>query len=466
MRSLYSYGGAEVFPVVTVKSYFYFVHVIANLCLLIFGWSPIAVFAADSCHQAFKSIPSDPYVQLAKRKGILKSEAETVRRVEQFALKKAKARDALEQWFVRISQTADSGDATVTDYAALAYLYRTGFFKGTRDREMALKETLFKVRESVTGETATEQNFASHLPMKYRRQLEAPLQLFYNASFREAPLERNGPHRRREVLGSYIPSLRTDIFSLVATLSLAGLAFHLTGAPYIAALLTGAALTSVSEFVFHRYGAHASEHIVDNRFLGPYIRSMQYNHTRIHHGITHRDYVKMFSSAEHHQKVDALILKQKGALFLKRMKENNYGVDLTLREHIGLVLPVIAITSTVSYLLGLDALQFALMTAPTLAYPIGVSWVHKYMHLPVDKVAEQLEEKPLTRFFIQSRYAALIARVHHVHHSHYDVNLNLLYLASDLVFGRIRLPMMEDLAELREEGGIGLDWGPDLFKTQ
>lgn len=432
-------------------------------CLLICSTYITKNTFAQSSTLTCKSLFSDPYDSLKKK--LPRKEIETLRSIEEIALGKGeflvRARSLLERLEVRLEKYDHS--PSIVDYASLAYLFKTNILE-TLGLNQRLKILLSKSYEKITGQVPSEKSIGRPLPKKYIKSLQPEVQIFYNASFR------HGSQSYKEYL-SYIKASDYVIFAAISILAMTATAFHNLGGKYIAAAMAGLAITSFAEYAFHRYGAHASQGLRNLPVIGRLFKEIQFNHSIVHHGVTYKKYTEQFNSPSHKSDVDNFIeqkIEQHG--FGEKYKPNlveksEYGLILSKKDYLSLVVPISSLTALTGYFLGFDPVMLTLVTVPTFFYPAGVNFVHRYMHLPRQKILEKTSNRAILRKLLDSRYGTLMAQIHYIHHKKVGTNFNLLYPFADIILGTMRLPNLKDLAEMRRQDGLGLTWG-DLKKSQ
>ncbi len=413
-----------------------------------------------------KSLFLDPYSSLSKK--IPKSDVETIRRTEEIALGEGEFVTRAKLLLTKLENFEfknSNQSSLIVNYASLTYLLKINILKPFKLNEK-IKDLLSIHYEKITGQFLSRENAGKPIPKKHLKSLRPEALTFYNASLR------HGPQSYKEYFRSYVPQVRDYvILTTISTLALTGMAFHNLGGKYLAAAMTGLAITSFAEYAFHRYGAHASQKLRDLPIIGQLLKGMHFNHSIVHHGVTYKKYTAQFDDLNHKLHVDNFIHgKVKQNNFGERyqtnlVKKSAYGLVLSKKDYFNLVAPVSSLTALIGYFLGFDPIMLTLSTVPTFFYPVGVNFVHKYMHLPRQQVLEKTQNKIVLRKLLNSRYGNLMAQIHYVHHKKVRTNFNLLYPLADIIFGTMKLPDLKELAEIRRQDGLGLPWS-DSQKPQ
>ena len=86
-----------------------------------------------------------------------------------------------------------------------------------------------------------------------------------------------------------------------------------------------------------------------------------------------------------------------------------------------------------------------------MAFIPAVKILHEYMHKPRAQALTQANL--MLRWFLKTRYFAMVARQHFVHHEAPNSNYNFMP-GGDIFFGTLRKPTVEELLRLRELDAI------------
>ncbi len=423
----------------------------------------VCLSVSSQAHTPKTNACSSLLIRANLKNRITPAEAEVINALETAVLKpkefEQRSVDLLDRFDTLLSDP--NFTPSIAHHAAMSHLYLTGILK-TVDLHESLKDLLIQVTTRITGTKPRPDQIGKPLKRKYLKNVKPDILVFYNASFRDVE-GRGNADSWSEIFRSF-NSTNHITFSLTLT-ALTATAFYNLGSEYIAAALMGLLITTVSEYVFHRVASHADPKLFKLPLIGRLIRRIQFNHDVIHHGVTFNNYVTQFDSQEHKDKVDNFIDKvadreDRSEFYKYNLRVNNrYGLVLNTLDYLSMVLPVAVPTALVSYFLGFDHLTTVLVSTPSLFYPLGVNLTHTYNHTARTEIKSDTKNRPLLRRFLKTRFVALMAQVHYVHHEKPKTNFNLFFLFADAVMGTLKLPTLKDIAEIRDFDGLGTTWG-------
>ena len=300
-----------------------------------------------------------------------------------------------------------------TEHAALVALYHNLVFTPAKhELHQSLKALLISSHQKITGQKDNTIDICcQRLPSKSVKHLSSEARLFYEAVYRK-----EAPHvhsHLRDILRAYGPGKKGFLMIALCLVFLAVFCVRSHSTIYVIAPVLGLFLTSYLEYIFHRYGTHSKALVksFEGYWLGERFHYLFSNHSIVHHGktYTHRSYTQRFKSEQHKHEVDALIFKMGGQEYFNDLSQNGYGMNLLLKEYLGLVLPVLPLSIILAWALGFDLLTGSLFLAPSLFYPSGVSFVHHYLHMTLPEVEHATKKKPFIRWLLSTRYGALMA---------------------------------------------------------
>lgn len=380
--------------------------------------------------------------------------------LEQITLKPREAKQEVLSWHVRLKQRQVSGHPlSVLEHTTLVFAFRSGLLKATEVDEAATAEitaTLERSWRELTG--AVPSDLFGRLPRSVLRGETREIRQFHAAAFQNLP-----PKRAAEevALGQDFVWEYRDFLMAAGTLALG---FSHTGSQVLAGTVLGYAMASFFEYGLHGGISHGSAKF--DRFMQriggaveKMYREFRYSHEVIHHAKTFRTgHEVQFASEKEKQELDLLLAGMGSAG--KSIVAGRYSLTLApggTLQAILVTLPfsvaITAVVHTVATKIGLhpNAVFDVLSVMGSWLFIPASRNFHQYAHMKREDALATA--RPLMRWFLTTRYAAMMSRVHFGHHRGRGGNYNFLF-GADPFFGTLRKPTMRQMLEMRKRGLI------------
>jgi len=300
----------------------------------------------------------------------------------------------------------------------------------------------------LVGIQPVQNNEYWRLPKKVLRKVSREEAIFHQA------LYHSGVHRFigsiRIILADYIVK-RRDILYLLALIT----ALYVPAAfTVLVGLCLGYIFSSITEFVIHRYVAHAvnqkKEKFSSLGKLGHYMTLLYTEHS-VHHGSVTRNYTEIFAPEDvdktgdyakrdaRKKQVEEWVLKQGGEPLLKSVQKSLYGLTSSnlLRTHLFFVPSAIILAFLSHEVVQAIGLQPGLVFDASV-FILSLIWIanstlyHVYLHMPREVGLKKAN--PLLRWYLKTRLSNFIAQSHRTHHTMRGrVNQNLTPFADYFV---------------------------------
>lgn len=176
--------------------------------------------------------------------------------------------------------------------------------------------------------------------------------------------------------------------------------------------------------------------------IGRSARDIAFSHGKVHH-----------QNLDEKEKLDSE-LSALGAVG-EKIKKVRYGLTVGVDAVLYSLAFTMPVHATLIWTLGLSPLAAAVLFAPSLLFPLASRYFHPFVH---DRQSEALAEaNPFWKWFLQTRYAEMMARLHYGHHKGRGGNYNLIF-GADWLMGQLRKPNLEQILRMQKEELIGAFW--------
>jgi len=342
--------------------------------------------------------------------------------------------EKLKRWLSQIENRQIDGDPmTVMEYTTILFRLQQQQRKQlcSLDLLTRLEDCRAKGYTDLVGIQPVQNNENWRLPRKVLRKASREEAIFHQA------LYHSGVHRLigsiRIILADYIAK-RRDILYLLALIT----ALYVPAAfTVLVGLSLGYVFASITEFVIHRYVAHAvnqkKEAFSTYGKIGHYMTLLYTEHS-VHHGSVTRHYTEIFAPEDidktrdydkrdaRKKQVEEWVLKQGGEPLLKSVQKSLYGLTSSnlLRTHLFFVPGAIILTFLSHLAVQAIGLQPGLVFDASVLL-LSLVWVanstlyHVYLHMP--REAGLKKANPLLRWYLKTRLSNFIARSHRTHHT-------------------------------------------------
>jgi hypothetical protein len=239
-------------------------------------------------------------------------------------------------------------------------------------------------------------------------------------------------------------------------------AAHVAGVPgadMAAGLFAGYTISSLEEYLTHRFMLHAPKLQSFWRRVG--LRNAFFIHSGVHHGMFGS---RRYSTATNEEWSSAVrtsdgdpVIEKRDALAARHgitpetLHSNLYGMSMNADEVRTASLAAIGTASVTGATLGLGvvgtgaAIALAPLTAQT------TKRMHPFLHMPVDDAMRAAG--PLMRRVMKTPYWRLVSQLHYQHHlSPTEQNFSLFLPGPDHLFGTLRRPSVQGLIQMDEMG--------------
>lgn len=388
--------------------------------------------------------------------------------LEAAVMREAEAKEEVARWSNDLrTRQLNNQTLTVLEHVALAYISRSGFFNSYWDPSVAktiqesLKHSWYHLTGSETGD------IDGRLPKTVLRTASREARLFHASSFQ--PDIVSGSRSARDAFSKaedvrlasdYIPEAK----DLTMAMAMLGASFEATGSEILASSLLGYAAATLAEYAMHKHLGHPTKKLrqifAKAGWMGRYALATAIGHSTIHHGRTYRKaYTEQFSSEEEQRLLDEELeaLGDDG----KEIIKSRYGVTLSHSGvRAGLFAGLLAsapVYAALTTLFGVDPIVGLSAFAPSLLFVFASKYLHPYLHMNRDEALAKAG--PFGRWFLKTRYAEMMSRLHYVHHAGVgrEGNYNLVF-GADAVLGELHKPTLREVLAMRRLGLIGASW--------
>lgn len=378
--------------------------------------------------------------------------------LEELAFNREGAKARFSGWFCLIQhQQALGRPLSVLEHTALAYSLRSGFLNAKDDSSLIrnVSQALAGSWREFSGDVPKD--LLARLPRKTLRGASHEVRLFHAAAFESST---RGTGTDTATLSSLLRDYPGDARDLLAVMALIAVGLSPTGRQLLAGTALGYVTATVLEYGFHGYLAHAPNRV--NRFfkkIGGSIEKafveLKYSHAVIHHAKTFREkYNVQFSTLDEKEAVERLA-HARGEAGLDII-DSRFGNSMSLRgllKGLKVGLPFALLLTASAHLtaraLGLHPSAIFDVTAilVSMINLPATGFFHPYMHMT--RKQAQDEASPLMRWFLKTRYTAMMSRLHYGHHRGRGGNHNLVF-GADFLFGTLKKPNVRQMLEMKK----------------
>ncbi len=464
---------------------------------------PLALKAMPICEFQLYKLSSryqESLVQRNLRTQLELAEEEAIKAIFKLVLNEDKEREQLNLWIEKLESSEEN--LRVAEHAALSYLYRNPEYLGLAVDEslqnglkLRVEALLKRSWQNLVGEEVLGSRLGERLPRSLLDGQSNKVLMFYQTSFNE--YNEDGTSTFSSIFHQLI-STEAEYKAFITTMIVTSMAFAVTGGQNLSLGISGVALMSISENLFHRYLAHPSAKMLDTlkksklavkMGLFKMVHDTGFNHQRVHHGpLSFLDYNKQFKSIAQMLKTDNFILKHMSEFYVKHMKKTGYGLAISDSNYLSLISPFIVLT-VLGLAIGVEPVQLALLLGPGYFYPIGLLseknhekryeeggdlrpesegllTFHEYTHLKQEELDRITSEDGFLRGALSTKVSEIIRGIHWVHHDKPSLNFNLTNFIGDILLGTLSLPDMEKLAEMDRDHDMGYYWGASVLNPE